>query len=362
MSDKMADADSLFDKMFNKSKQENSVETKIEEKNETIPINPPIEPIPEKVPEKVPEPKKPLDLFNESVKPTEKIPAEESTDLFSAIKPEIVHTTKSEITSVQTPNIESEQMSNWNIGNNFNLDEEEVSGKQITTIYGLKGNGKTSLAFSFPGTIACLSFDHKSAMIKANMFDNDKRIKVYNAIKYQNESSPAQTLESSEITFKYVSYLLSELNKAKPDWIVIDGIEVLQQICEMVMRSRNNIMPYQGIANPNIWKERRLYIRQVHRQAVEACKMGVIYTTYTDKDELIENGTLLTKKTIPKWVDAIMTETDDVIHIEASSDKNGGRKFVATVESSKTGLPTGKSFDVTDSGISVIWAEKKVKK
>lgn len=316
-------------------------------------------PVPDKIPQKIPEPKKPVDLFDaptivEETKPVDNFFVAET-------KPEVIPTKVEEKPKFEPPKTNDNPMSVWNVGNSFNLDEEEVNGKEIYTIYGLKGQGKTSLAFSFPGTIACLSFDHKSAMIKSTMYNNDSRIKVFNAIKFQNDSTPGQTLESAEITFKYVTYLLKELAKIQPDWIVVDGIEVLQQIAEMVMRSRNNLMPYQGIANPNIWKERRLYIRQVHRMAVEACKKGVIYTTYTDKDELIENGTLLTKKNVPKWVDAIMMETDDVIHIEASSDKSGGRKFTATVESSKTGLPTGKVFDVTDAGISVIWKEKKVK-
>ena len=135
-----------------------------------------------------------------------------------------------------------------------------------------------------------------------------------------------------------------------PDWIVIDGSDVLQQICEMTMRYRNNLMPYQGISNRNLWKERKTNIRQIHESAIGTAKKGVIYTAYTKEKEIVVEGETISRIDIPQWIEAIMLETDTVIKVTSEQDKIG-RKFIATVESSKTGLQTGKQLDITDKGI-----------
>lgn len=230
------------------------------------------------------------------------------------------------------------------------ISEAEAPGKEVYMIYGLKGHGKTTLAMSFPGKVAVLSFDRKALQVKEKMFRNDPRIRVYDAVKFEDDSTPERWLESSEATFIYVNRILDEVAKWQPDWIVIDGSEIFQQVCEMTMRYRNNILPFQGIANLNLWKERRLYIRQVHRKALYAAKRGVIYTTYSDKDEIVQSGEVITKRDVPRWIDAIMYETDTVIKVEAEQS-DVGRKFYAIVESSKTGIPSGTKKDVTGVGI-----------
>jgi hypothetical protein len=235
----------------------------------------------------------------------------------------------------------------------FDFTEAESPGKEVYMIYGLKGEGKTALAFSFPGKIACLSFDRKSVLVKDKLYRHRAHeIKVYDAVKYLDSSSPEKLLESSEKTFRYINALLDRIEEWKPDWVVIDGSEILQTVCEMTMRYRNNLMPFQGIANRNLWKERRMYIRQIHHKALTIARKGVIYTAYTDYHEIVQDGEFVLRKEVPRWIDAILYETDVVIHVtsEVGKDK-AGRRFYAEVESSKGRLPTGVKKDVTGLGI-----------
>ena len=76
---------------------------------------------------------------------------------------------------------------------------KEVSneGGEVYTIYGNKGNGKTFLCYSFPGDIAVLSFDGKSYSIKKHQYDNDERIRVYNAREKLDETTADAWLQTS---------------------------------------------------------------------------------------------------------------------------------------------------------------------
>jgi len=232
----------------------------------------------------------------------------------------------------------------------------EPAPKEVILIYGHKGHGKTYLAMSFPGTKVVLSFDRKSAMVKYKDYKGDKRIHVYDVVRYMDYSTSQKFLESADKTFRYLNVLLDHISQNPPDWIVIDGSEIFQQICEMTMRYRNNLMPFQGIANLNLWKERRLYIRQIHNKCLSIARRGIIYTTYVDKDEIVVDGEIIARKDVPKWIDAIMYETDTVIRVIAVSTdaEGGGKKFIATVESSKGSLPTGLRADITDAGYSAL--------
>jgi len=237
------------------------------------------------------------------------------------------------------------------------MKEEPIEGKLVCLIYGLKGVGKTYTAFSFPGRIACLSFDKKSSPVKRYCYNNDERIKVYDAVALMNYSSPEAWTKSADETFRRLNLLIDKIAGEQPDWILIDGVEILEQICEMVMRHRNNLMPFQGIANRNLWKERRMYIRQIHNKCFDVAKRGVIYTTYVSKDEIVKEGEFVTKSDVPRWIDCIMWETDVVIKVEARQEK-GGRRFYAIVESSKYPVfKTGTEADITDTGITKIIKE-----
>ena len=235
----------------------------------------------------------------------------------------------------------------------FDFEEDKGTTKTVFMVYGLKGHGKTTFAFSFPGTIACLSFDRKAKRVKDAVFRGADRIKVYDAVRYMVYDTGDELLESSELTFRYVLALLDHLRDVvKPDWVVIDGSEILQRICEYVMRYRNNLTAFQGV-QLSLWKERRMYIKQVHDRAFNAAGKGVIYTAYVDNREIVRDGDLVLKEEVPKWIDAIEYETDVVIRVEARKGKDGKYHFYARVDSSKDPrIPTGVVKDVTGKGLS----------
>lgn len=286
----------------------------------------PVEKKPEEKPKEKPE-EKPVEKKPEE-KPSEKKPEEKPTE------------------PAPVPEEEAE------------LTEAKGTAKSNFMLYGLKGSGKTYSALSFPGQITCLSFDRKSLPIKQYSFHGDERIKVFDAIALMDYSSPEGWTESADKTFKRLNLLIDKITGWKPDWIVIDGSEVLQQICEMTMRYRNNLMAFQGISNRNLWKERRMYIRQIHDRCFEAAKKGVIYTTYTSKDEIIREGEFIAKDDVPKWVDCIMWMTDVVMRVRSAQEKSG-RKFYATIESSKyPPFKTGREVDITDKGVRGLLSEQ----
>ena len=113
---------------------------------------------------------------------------------------------------------------------------------------------------------------------------------------------------------------------------------------------------YQGIANLNLWKVRRALIRQVHNVAYNIAKRGLIYTTYTEKDQIVVEGELVTVKDVPKWIDVLIFETDFVLKTDVDPTS---RKFLVKVTTSKYDklLPTGRIYDVTDK---VLWDVLKV--
>src|SRR3990167_3873726 len=229
----------------------------------------------------------------------------------------------------------------------FQFLEDKTISKFVYVVYGNKGDGKTTASIIiFPGTISVLSFDRKTTVIKENYFDNDTRVRVYDAIKYLDED-PGNYVKSADITYDYILFLIDNISKSKPDYIMIDGLEILSKIAEMKMRSMNGLGYKQGTSNPNVWKDRQLLLRKIHSICFNACKKGVIYTTYTDKDEIVEEGSMIVKRDIPKWADVVLWQTDVVIRVRNQVSK-AGREFIATVESSKIkDLETGLTLNIT---------------
>ena len=231
---------------------------------------------------------------------------------------------------------------------------KEVSdeGGEVYTIYGNKGNGKTFLCYSFPGDIAVLSFDGKSYSIKKHQYDNDERIRVYNAREKLDETSADAWLQTSELTFRHIQEMLEQLGNGKlhrPDWIVIDGHDQYTQIAEMTMRYRNNLQPFQGIANFGVWKERRQYLRQLHYKALQSAKRGIIYTAYVDsKPSKIDFGQTVKQKEKPSWFDVVESESDVVLKVESEVGENG-TQYNCYVDSAKTRIPLNNQskFDIS---------------
>jgi hypothetical protein len=196
------------------------------------------------------------------------------------------------------------------------VDEEtDVPVKSVWLIFGDKGTGKTVTALSFPGNILVLSFDRKSNIIKHTFYAGDSRIRVFDVVKLMDYTTPEKMLESAERTYEAIIELLDAYPKVygNPDWVVIDGAQIMQQICEWTMRKRHNIGPFDGISNLNLWKERRAYMRNIHNKALNIARKGVIYTTYVEKDRLIISGEVVHEKDVPAWVDVLISETDYVL-------------------------------------------------
>jgi len=225
----------------------------------------------------------------------------------------------------------------------FNLDDalmDTKNSKKIITVYGHKNDSKTSTAYGVVkkgDKIAVLSFDMKSDRPLELDFvkKNGAEIKVYNAILYLDKSTPDLYQTTSEKTYIFILKLLDAIKeKYKPDWIVIDGSEFLNKILEQVMRKRNGVMPYQGVANQNIWKERTQYIDDVHKQSLDASNKGIMYTTYVNKDSVIKDGQVIQQKDMPKWLGDVMSQTDVIIRVV--TDISGGKtEYKAIIESSK---------------------------
>lgn len=237
---------------------------------------------------------------------------------------------------------------------NFDDEEDLEEKKRIFSVFGLKNDGKTAICYGIPeegSKIMVLSFDNKSSRPKDLPFiqAGNLTIKVFNAIKHLDKSTPDTYQVTSEVTLQYVHQLIEQAKeKFAPDYIVVDGTEVVSQIAEQVMRLRNNLRPYQGITNLNVWKERKQYLDDLHNQCCKAAGKGVIYTMYTEKDQLIDkDGVVIRSKDIPKWTGSIMQETD--VTIKADTMFDGDKRVHYAYIESKLPLefPNGR-FDVTN--------------
>lgn len=241
-------------------------------------------------------------------------------------------------------NLTSKQISNIQ----FDFSPTQNNSIVVYTIYGAKGDGKTTTALGFSGKIYVLCFDRKTNIIKNFIYKGDSRIQVFDAIRYLNEDIEKYP-ESSFITIKYCEELLKMFKNDKPDYIVFDGTEILMRIFEQAMRYYFNWTAFEGIKNMNAWKKRRLDIRKLHRLAENAAKKGIIYTTYTTQHKIVEDGTVITQKDVPQYYDILLWETDVVIKSFSEFTKQGIKRFFIRIDSSKVPfLKTGATYDITN--------------
>lgn len=232
----------------------------------------------------------------------------------------------------------------------FTMEEAKSRAQQVITLYGTKGSSKTSSAFSFPGTIACISFDRKSEPVKKNMYNNDPRIKVYDGLQYM----PKETVPDIEYymgvekSYNYILYVLDQLALNPPDWVILDCTEVLWKMAQMLMRSRNNI-PRIGGVNRLFWQQRLWFMDTIHEKALLACKRGVIYTAYVKVIEgETREGEVMERHEAPSWVGSMLRETDITIRVRAITEKEKIR-FTARIDNSKNPMfKTGQVLDITD--------------
>src|SRR4030067_1173307 len=221
----------------------------------------------------------------------------------------------------------------------FDLSPDLSRGKLIITTHGEKGAGKTTGIFlittgrigGFPsGKTNVISFDNKTKITKEQYFPTDD-ITVWNG-KLHYREDPDICTKSGMISYKYIQKLLLSWKVNQPDWIVFDGFTIMSVILEMAMRFKHGLQPSQGIANLNVWKDRARFIQDLHNLACKVAKYGVAYTTYSEKNEIVEAGTTISKTDVPKYIDVIMQETDVVLHATKARGKDGDL-FYLRVES-----------------------------
>jgi len=244
----------------------------------------------------------------------------------------------------------------------FNLSSAFDISSHIILPYGDKGDGKTWASMSIGGSQFWLSFDNKTESIRRESFSN-KPITVKDAVRYYDRSSPEAWILSSDASMRYINMILNQIpdideshppTDKNPDWIGIDCGEIYELMSEMEMRYNNNLKAFEGFANKNLWKERRMYIDNLLRRCIRKAKKGVIWTCYTDRKEIIDKGEFITKKDVPKWIDAVLRETDVVIRVERESTKDG-QHFFATVESSKwSKIPECGRTEITKKGLPIL--------
>lgn len=230
----------------------------------------------------------------------------------------------------------------------FEYEPEKESGKEGILFFGQKGSGKTSGAYLLPGPKVVLSYDGKSLRAQRTVRPNDDSITVLDARKYVTHIKAKMT-EGGRKTIDYTIWLLEEVRKRGGcDWVVIDGLDILIEAAEMAMRYDHKIGPLDTFANLGWWKDRKINLRIVHETAFSVAKKGVIWTTYVDKDEIVNNATLVKRTDIPKWMDIIMYDTDAVVKTYTEQIE-GKTHFKLHVVSSKIPrFTTGDVLDVTN--------------
>lgn len=227
----------------------------------------------------------------------------------------------------------------------FNEDFSEDVIKEIYSIYGRKGSGKTFVALSWPGEKLVLSFDKKAYRTKKlyqMLFGEEKakEIKIVDVLKYMDYTDENSILETSNKSWEYLNHVIKKYS-GKFDWIIIDGTEILTQLTENVMRYKFGCSLYGGV-KLQYWKMRKDLIIGFFNTCVSSSKKGVIYTTYTDKDEIIIDGEIVEKTEVPKWIEYVSQVTDVLIHTYKKDNR-----YYAKVVSSKLMMPE-KTYDVTN--------------
>ncbi len=355
MSNLNDDLDDLFGDTPKKEKPVPKPEPKVEQAEEKVEVKIEEKTEPETIKEVKTDIKLPPKEESAVEQPKEEVPEED--DLFGDNKKEVIKP-KPVITKTATPVSKPEIKKHVSVptvetveSGEFDLSPEVGMGKPVIVVYGKKGHGKTHLPYTLDGTFSVLCFDEKSQIIAEKFKEKD--LTVYNCVRYLDKSSADQWVESSYKSWRYISKILDKIEaEDKTDWMMVDAGEIAHTMFEMVMRYHNDLRAFQGIANKNVWKHRRMLIDQLLTRCVRIAKKGVIWTAYTKDEEIIEDGDYVAKSEAPKWIDAVLYRTDTVIRVSRRTTKNGQR-FYATVESSKWDkVPDSPRIDVTDSGFS----------
>lgn len=234
----------------------------------------------------------------------------------------------------------------------FDLTPDDTDPDPVITVYGEKGDGKTTAAisiglgevegFNVKGkTVAVLSFDHKGQRI-ARVFNEN--VVAYDAVRYViDDHGKHDDKELTKSSCKNMLYLFRLVESMNVDIIVVDGSEILTQQAEMLMRYNNDLGVSENFANIGLWKERKIILKRFHRLCTMHSNVAVIYTTYTDVVSTIAHGKTIKTAKVPKWVGTLLLETDIVARVKKVDDE-----YKMKVESSKMHeISEEKVFDVT---------------
>lgn len=234
------------------------------------------------------------------------------------------------------------------INNKFTLEEASADTQDIITIYGLKGAGKTtmSMLLTHPDSITGISFDKKTLRCKNNFY-KDRDIAVYDCSQYLRNSMD-EYRDTAVKCYDYTEYVLDQC--AVRDWVLMDGGEIMSKLCEQKMRKEHDLKPFQGFSQLTWWNERNMFLRTLHDLAKNKARKGVIYTIFSQMQEVEDFLGGVKTKEVPRWMDAATWETDVVLHAFSHiDDRKHSRRFSMEVTSSKIlKYPTGKVFDLTD--------------
>lgn len=213
------------------------------------------------------------------------------------------------------------------------LQQKIISGyKPIFFIYGGKGVGKTTAALTTPGTIDCISYDGMSMDIKLQLVkqnpENEDRIRIFDigviellkaddSISTTGETSTQAGVSDDPILkhgvmgYKYTEMILQE---STADWIIFDGVDYLVNYAEMKMRMEEQIAPYEGFKNLNLWKKRNQLLRSILTLASQKAGCGVILIGWEEISQYDEEGKTKNVKA-PRWTDIFKTSSAIVVHI-----------------------------------------------
>jgi len=227
--------------------------------------------------------------------------------------------------------------------------------KVVITIYGDKGEGKTWLALTLPGDKLLIDFDGKGKPVAEYLYDwhvNKMGMKLWvvNGLKYDSAEIEEQPITGMK-SYQHLKMVLDSMRESGQmvDWVIFDNTDKYHELLERAMRYTFGIGPYEGIANRNVWKLRKAFLRELHYKALQIARKGIVYTCYPETQEIIEGGDILAKKQKPKWLDIVLYETDIVVRVRAKSNH---KEFEAVIESSKVPrfLEGGQVLDVTGAG------------
>jgi hypothetical protein len=249
----------------------------------------------------------------------------------------------------------------------YDTSPDTGSGKLTLTIAGEKGEGKSTAALMLPGTHAAISLDQKTKLTNEWLESlGHKGNVVYDGVRYYTEdASHAETLvEAAHRSYHYQHAILDAIKTdglwpTMPDWIIFDDAETLHQMCEGEMRYNHKLGPVESFANLNFWKERRMFLRSLHNKAKNIANRGIVYTTYMDfVKDVVEDEKLIAGKKVPRWIDAVLKESDIALHAYVKDDTSGKRKYMVKVLSTKkhTFIKEGQIVDVTGPDYSKLYA------